>query len=613
VDATGKVLWSDTRRRGSLFAGFRSAAREVIKELKGAWKSRINNKSKGEAVANWCTTEEFVKGGPWSAALQSGFRRLAPARSREADMSRLRLKTALVMGAAISLVCGLTAQASQVQQAVSPAVKHDVSLPLREMAAMALVTGEEKGLGELDEESYARRLAVKKVGEPVEDLIVQRSQPKKLVTTPGLSFDGVPGVSYKVPDTNGAVGATQYVQWVNTRYAVYNKTTGKKVLGPVAGNAFWQGFGGPCQSTNDGDIIALYDKAAARWVMMHRADNAPYLECVAVSITSDATGGYYRYAFANPFNNFFTDYVKLGVWPDGYYFSTDLQNASNHFNFMGTMVCAFDRNNMLLGNAATEQCFQAANTAIHSFLPSDVDGLTSPPRGSPNYFVNLDPANNALDLWQFHVDWTVSGNSTFTGPTIIPVTHFNEACLGGVCVPQLNSTQLLDSLGDRVMYRLSYRNFGSYESLLVTHSVNTKSSVGVRWYEIRNPEGTPPTLYQQGTYTPDSNFRWMPSIAQDKVGNIAVGYSVSGNSMYPAIRYTGRLPSDPLGTMQSENSILEGTGAELPGNGRWGDYSAMTVDPLDDCTFWYTNEYYSVSSLRNWRTRIASFKFPSCQ
>jgi hypothetical protein len=143
--------------------------------------------------------------------------------------------------------------------------------------------------------------------------------------------------------------------------------------------------------------------------------------------------------------------------------------------------------------------------------------------------------------------------------------------------------------------------------------VNTKSSVGVRWYEIRNPEGTPPTLYQQGTYTPDSNFRWMPSIAQDKVGNIAVGYSVSGNSMYPAIRYTGRLPSDPLGTMQSENSILEGTGAELPGNGRWGDYSAMTVDPLDDCTFWYANEYYSVSSLRNWRTRIASFKFPSCQ
>jgi hypothetical protein len=227
--------------------------------------------------------------------------------------------------------------------------------------------------------------------------------------------------------------------------------------------------------------------------------------------------------------------------------------------------------------------------------------------------VNLDPANNALDLWQFHVDWTVPGNSTFTGPTIIPVAHFNKACLGGVCVPQLNSTQLLDSLGDRVMYRLSYRNFGSYESLLVTHSVNTTSSVGVRWYEIRNPEGTPPTLYQQGTYTPDSKFRWMPSIAQDKVGNIAVGYSVSSNSMHPAIRYAGRLPSDPLGTMESENSILEGAGALLPGNGRWGDYSAMTVDPLDDCTFWYTNEYYSVSSLKNWRTRIASFKFPSCQ
>ena len=174
-------------------------------------------------------------------------------------------------------------------------------------------------------------------------------------------------------------------------------------------------------------------------------------------------------------------------------------------------------------------------------------------------------------------------------------------------------TQVVDSLGDRVMYRFAYRNFGSYESLLVTHSVNSGSSVGVRWYEIRNPQGNPATLYQQGTFAPDSSFRWMPSIAQDKVGNIAVGYSVSSNLMYPAIRYTGRVPSDPLGTMESENSIREGTGAQLPSNNRWGDYSAMAVDPVDDCTFWYTNQYYSVSSVRNWRTRIASFKFSSCQ
>jgi hypothetical protein len=242
-----------------------------------------------------------------------------------------------------------------------------------------------------------------------------------------------------------------------------------------------------------------------------------------------------------------------------------------------------------------------------------VDGQTAPPQTSPNYFVNLDPANNALDFWKFQVDWTNPSNSTFTGPTIIPVAPFVKACNGGVCIPQLNTTQVVDSLGDRVMYRFAYRNFLSYESLLVTHAVSSGSSVGVRWYEFRNPQGNPPTLYQQGTYAPDGNFRWMPSIAQDKVGNIAVGCSVSSRSMYPAIRYTGRVPTDPLGTMESENSILEGKGAQLSSNWRWGDYSAMTVDPVDDCTFWYTNEYYNVSSLRSWRTRIASFKFPSCQ
>ena len=541
---------------------------------------------------------------------------------RVKSMNWFGLKTAVLTGAVLSLICGSAAQA-QVQPAVSSVGQHDISLPLREMAAIIRHSRKsEKEVGELDEKGHsgARPVALKKVGVqvPVKDAVAQRSRPTKLSTIPGLSFDGVPGVSYRVPDTNGAVGATQYVQWVNTRYAVYDKTSGKKVLGLVLGNALWQGFGGPCQNTNEGDIIALYDKAAGRWIMTHRAaqNGGPYLECVAVSTTSDATSSYYRYAFPNPFNNYFTDYPKLGVWPDGYYYSADLQDISNHFRFMGTMVCVFDRNNMLSGNAATEQCFQVANANIYSFLPSDVDGLTSPPPGSPNYFVNLDAANSALDFWQFHVDWTNPSNSTFIGPSIMPVAAFNQACQGGgVCVPQLNSVQLLDSLGDRVMYRLSYRNFGSYESLLVTHSISSNSgaSVGVRWYEIRNPQGNPPTLYQQGTFAPDNNFRWMPSIAQDKVGNIAVGYSVSSSSMYPAIRYTGRIPSDPPGTMESENSILEGTGAELSGNGRWGDYSSMTVDPVDDCTFWYTNEYYSVSSMRNWRTRIASFKFPACQ
>lgn len=531
-------------------------------------------------------------------------------------MSRLSIRWAVLVWMGICVAGASTAQATEVRRAVAPEVKHDISSPLREMMASSQsVRHEEKAAKEPDEEQESEIRPGRRHENPrvMIDPIVQASASTFLLTSPGVNFDGVPGAGYKVPDTEGAVGATQYVQWVNTRYAVYDKTTGKRLLGPASGSKFWSGFGGPCQNANDGDIITLYDKAAGRWVVTHHVaqTGGPYLECVAVSLTSDATGSYYRYAFANPLNNYFTDYPKLGVWPDGYYFSTDL---ADHFKFMGTMVCAFDRNNMLLGNVATEQCFQVADTTIYSFLPADVDGHIAPPQGSPNYFVNLDPTNDALDLWQFHVDWTTPSNSTFIGPSIIPVAHYNEACQGGVCIPQRGSTQLLDSLGDRVMYRLSYRNFATgYESLLVVHSVDTRTTVGVRWYEIRNPGGNPPTLYQQGTYAPDHSFRWMPSIAQDKVGNIAVGYSVSSRSVYPAIRYTGRIPSDPLGTMERGNSIKEGTGAQLPGNGHWGDYTAMTIDPADDCTFWYTNEYYSVNSIKNWRTRIASFKFPSCQ
>jgi len=509
------------------------------------------------------------------------------------------------------------ASESAPERAVMPAVKHDVSLPLWQLAAMSSHGGDASDASkeaDVEEDGRQARPMTPLSAEPAVDPMAQIEASGALVAVPGLNFDGVPGTNYKAPDTNGAVGATQYVQWVNLRYSVYNKTSGAKVLGPTDGSNFWAGFGGDCQTQNQGDVIAQYDKAAGRWVMTHRAGptSGPYLECVAVSVTSDATGSYYRYAFVNPFNDFFTDYPKLASWPDGYYFSTDLQDASNHFKFQQSMVCAFQRSQMLLGKAASEQCFLVPKTTIYSLLPSDVDGSTAPPAGSPSYFINLDNANNSLDFWRFHVNWTTPSDSTFTGPTLINLPLFTEACHGGQCIPQPNTTEVVDSLGDRVMYRLSYRNFGSYESLLVTHSVNVGASVGIRWYEIRHPEGNPPVGHQAGTYAPDSNFRWMPSIAQDKVGDIAVGYSVSSSSMYPSIRYTGRVPTDPLGTMESEATVINGSGSELPPDWRWGDYTAMTIDPSDDCTFWYTNEYYSVSSVQSWRTRITSFKFPGC-
>jgi hypothetical protein len=399
------------------------------------------------------------------------------------------------------------------------------------------------------------------------------------------------------------------VQWVNEAFAVYNKATGALIYGPAAGNTLWSGFGGPCQSFNDGDPIAQYDKAANRWVMTQFAVSAtPYTQCVAVSQTSDATGAWNRYSFS--YGSTFNDYGKLGVWPDAYYITYNMFTNS----FQGSRLCAWDRTKMLAGQAATQQCFQLSSS-FGGVLPADLDSAAAPPAGAPNYMLNFGASK--LNLWKFHVDWATPGNTTLTGPTSIPVAAFTSACGGGNCITQPSTSQKLDSLGDRLMYRLAYRNFGDHESLVVNHSVKISGNknnevVGVRWYELRSPGGTP-SLYQQGTYSPDSNRRWMGSIAMDKVGNIAMGYSVSSGSVFPTVKYTGRVPTDPLGTMQLESLLYSGTGSQLRNLDRWGDYSALAIDPVDQCTFWYTTEYLKNSGTFNWSTRIANFKFPSCQ
>lgn len=433
-------------------------------------------------------------------------------------------------------------------------------------------------------------------------------------TTPGLSFDGI-GVglgsfspSSAPPDTNGAVGATQYVQWVNTSFAVFNKTTGALVFGPAGGNTLWQGFGGPCEANNDGDPIALYDKQANRWFMTQfSVTGSQFFQCVAVSTTSDATGSYRRFSYQ--FTNF-NDYPKGGVWPDAYYLSFNMFNASGTA-FVGGRACALDRNQMITasGTPGPIQCFQLSSS-FGGLLPSDQDGSTNPPAGSPNPFVAF--GTNVLQLWKFHVDWATPAASTFTGPTNVSVASFSEACGGGTCIPQPSTTQRLDSLADRLMYRLAYRNLGTHESLVVTHSVTVGSTPsGARWYEIRNLGGTP-TVFQQGTFSPDATSRWMGSIAMDQQGNMLLGYSASSSSVRPSVRYTGRLAGDALGTMQTESTLIAGVGSQTGGLSRWGDYSAMTVDPVDDCTFWFTTEYLKSTGSFNWSTRIGSFKFPSC-
>src|SRR6266576_1409632 len=329
--------------------------------------------------------------------------------------------------------------------------------------------------------------------------------------------------------------------------------------------------------------------------------------CMAVSTTSDATQSYYRYEFS--FGSNTPDYPKLAVWPNAYYWTANTFSGAN--TFLGANPCAFDRATMLSGGPANAICMQQ-NPSVDSLLPADLDGTTPPPAGEPNFYLQMVAPSN-LNLFKFHVDFTTPSNSTFTGPTAIPVASFSEACGRGTCIPQPGTMQQLDSLGDRLMFRLAYRNFGDHESLVVNHSVTAGSSVWVRWYEIRSPNATP-TVFQQGTFSPDSQYRWMGSIAMDQSGDIAVGYSASSSSNFPAVRYTGRVPSDPAGTMESENSIIEGTGSQTNGNGgsRWGDYSSMSIDPVDDCTFWYTNEYLTTNGSFNWKTRIASLKFTSC-
>ena len=265
---------------------------------------------------------------------------------------------------------------------------------------------------------------------------------------------------------------------------------------------------------------------------------------------------------------------------------------------------------MLAGQPATQQLFQTSN-AFGGLLPATLDGSRLPPAGSPNYLVALG-SSTSLATWTYHVDWTTPANSTFTGPGSVAVAAYARACNGGTCIPQAGTAQRLDSLADRVMYRLAYRNFGDHEALVVNHSVTAGSSVGVRWYELRASGGNL-TLFQQGTYAPDASYRWMGSIALDQSGGIGLGFSVSSASLNPQIHYTGRLAGDPAGQMtQGEGTIVDGTGSQNRRLSRWGDYSAMTVDPVDGCTFWYTSEYLPANGSFNWRTRIGTFKLPGC-
>ncbi len=505
---------------------------------------------------------------------------------------------------------------------VNQDVDHYTSIPLRDMPTVS------QSAPVLNREAEpARHIPVlrglKPAGDP--DPVLQRTSvkaPEILAPVQISSFEGLgTGITgFQIvgapPDNDGAVGLTQYVQWINASIAVFDKATGNMILGPVAGNTVFASLTNNCKTTNDGDPIVNYDRIANRWVISQFAFSivggnpaAPVFHCIAVSTTSDATGTYnvYSYQFSN-----FNDYPKVGVWPDGYYATYNMFDLTT-FNFLGSNLCAYDRTAMLAGTAATQICFQQGAN-VGGALPSDFDGTIAPPAGAPNFMLYGDP--NGLELLKFHADFVTPGNSTLTGPITIAVAPFSPLCNTGLCVIQPNTTTRLDPLSDRLMYRLAYRNFGGgHESLVTNHAVDVAGGGGVRWYEIQNPDTTH-TLTQQSTYAPDSSFRWMGSIAMDKFGDMAMGYSLSSSTIFPSIAVTGRIPSDPANTMQVETIMMTGTGSQTssikgPLN-RWGDYTAMQIDPSDDCTFWYTNEFLRTSGVFNWATRIGSFRFPAC-
>lgn len=459
----------------------------------------------------------------------------------------------------------------------------------------------------------------------------------------GLGFEGVgqvggpldcPSVAKQTvvpPDTNAAVGDTQVVEWVNTCYAVFNKSTGALIAGPIAGNAFWKSLGGPCANNNDGDIIIQWDKKNHRWLAAQNVFNGPpYYTCVAVSQTADATGSYYRYIFLQQPG--FPDYPKWGLTPNAYYQTQNIFDI-NTGAFLGVNVCAYQANAMLKGIRNAEQVciFDNSNGTLFddSMLPADDDstgsGNSTPGEVLLGAIDNFYPGGPTVYEFVFTVDFAASGNSTLAGvngsmPIVVP--RYDLAFCGALpnistyCVPQppMNS-ELLDTLGDRLMYRLARFDDGVTQHFLVNHSVNDTNAVAARWYEFRAAEGsTSLSLYQSGQTADDSHYRWMGSVAMDKKGNIAIGYSRSsaGYHDFPSIYYAGQTAGDPLGTTETENLILQGQGAQFKSFDRWGDYTSMALDGTDLCTFWYANEYYKTNASFAWDTWVASLRFPNC-
>jgi len=531
--------------------------------------------------------------------------------------------------------------------------------PLRDLAALSpAVTGRRVERGEHEVPNRPLRRAVPGV-RPDRDAALQSSTsktPTALAPTLGaVQFDGlnnsdnftVWGTRFLPPDTNLDVGATQIVETVNSLVRVYDKS-GTPLTGLFLMSDLFATLEGICSTNDNGDPVVLYDPLADRWLLSQFAFKSTGAnkfvthECIAVSQTGDATGAYWAYDFYGPNTSVFGDYPHLGVWPDGYYMTTNQFGATNN-QWLGAGAFAFERQRMLLGDPAARVVYfdLGADPEIGGMLPADFDGLIPPPAGAPNvfaYFVATEygDALDGLRLFDFAVDWQTPESSSFGERSESPVavasfdpsdtgTRRNILQSGGSC------SDALDSITDRLMHRLAYRNLGEgHEVLVANHTVNANGitvcstsgstfQAAPRIYELRRSTGSfnAYSVANQATFAPDATSRWMGSAASDHQGNLAIGFSVASLSTYPGIRLTGRLAGDAANTLQSEVTLIAGSGRQRDTSyNRWGDYSALAVDPADDCTFWYGQEYYSAASAAanswGWLTRIGNFGFAGC-
>jgi len=558
-------------------------------------------------------------------------------------MSNARIIGASMLAVGVLLLCCLPVAAQENNTYTNHATRFAISEPLSELAKLP-----QPAQYGFHEANPVRRIPKPNVGVSVDTVKQSTAGPSSNVSLINHILgvgNGYPQYSVPdaPPDTNMAVGDTQIVQWVNVSYIICDKTPANCSVPAILGNTIWSALGGICANNNDGDIIAQWDRINHRWLLAQNVFVGNYGVCVAISQTSDATGAYYLYEFP-VLNRGFPDYPKWGNWP-GNWGQTWNNFGPGGSGFVGPVFCVYNTAKLIAGDKTAEQVCHQYTSSEDSLLPADLDSPTLPPTGEDHFAIGSvgDVDNSHLSVYSAHVTASPFG-ATFTGDgnsQLVSIASFTPSCngqFGGACVPQKGIPDLADSLGDRLMYRFAYWQdaVGSnvapcalcgtkpFQHWYVNFDVFANPNIGPRWMEFQAPSKVvPPTgiaIYQQGTFAPDGNWRWMGSLTRDNTNDVLLGYSEScgdncpgGTPTYPSIAVAGRIPTDPLGTLETELLYVNGTGSQPDTSNRWGDYSAMRIDPVDNCTFWYTQEYYMVTQRFDWSTDIGKLSFSRCK